>query len=150
MSSCRSARCSDHWTSSAASRSPLRSITSPATRWPSKPVAQNQSSHPVERGDQSSVPPRPRDLLDAAQAQERAGCITEAIACYTAAIQAAEQAAENAVLAEALRRLGAVHHHRNEAGQAQLLCQRSYEIATRMGDDMLAAEALNALAVLEF
>jgi len=89
-------------------------------------------------------------LLQAAQAQERAGCITEAIQCYTAAIQAAEQAAEHAVLAEALRRLGAVHHHRNEADQARQYCQRSYEIATQMGDDTLAADALNALAVVDF
>jgi putative nucleotidyltransferase with HDIG domain len=74
----------------------------------------------------------------------------EAIQCYTAAIKAAEQDAQHALLAEALRRLGAVHHHRNEADQARQFCQRSYEIATQMGNDTLAADALNALAVVEF
>ena len=43
---------------------------------------------------------------------------------YTAAIEAAERSGERGVLAEALRRLGVVHHHRNEAEVARSLCQK--------------------------
>jgi putative nucleotidyltransferase with HDIG domain len=87
--------------------------------------------------------------LQDAQGHERAGRIAEAIQSYTAAIEAAERSSDGAALAEALRRLGAVHHHRNEAALARQFCQRSYETATALRNDVLAAEALNALAVLD-
>jgi putative nucleotidyltransferase with HDIG domain len=76
--------------------------------------------------------------------------MTEAVQCYSAAIELAERDAERGVLAEALRRLGIVHHHRNESDVARKLCQRSYETATDMNDPVLAAEALNALAGFDF
>jgi putative nucleotidyltransferase with HDIG domain len=90
------------------------------------------------------------ELLKAAQAHERAGCITEAISCYRSAIDAAERSMDTQVLAESLRRLGAVHHHRNEPELARELCQRSYDTAAKVGNVVLAAEALNALAVIDF
>jgi putative nucleotidyltransferase with HDIG domain len=93
---------------------------------------------------------RAGDFLRDAQVHERAGCMAEAIQCYTAAIEAAERNSEPKILAEALRRLGAAHHHRNEPALARQLCERSFQTATTMGDKVLAAEALNALAVIDF
>jgi putative nucleotidyltransferase with HDIG domain len=72
--------------------------------------------------------------------------MAEAVQCYEAAIQAAERDAERGILAESLRRLGVVHHQRNERAQARELCERSFRTATDLGDAVLAAEALNALA----
>ncbi|MDQ3222206.1 MAG: tetratricopeptide repeat protein [Gemmatimonadota bacterium] len=76
--------------------------------------------------------------------------MAEALQCYGAAIRAAERDGEPGVLAESLRRLGVVRHHRNEAALARELCQRSFQTARDMGDPVLAAEALNALAGFDF
>src|SRR3954468_15482718 len=76
------------------------------------------------------------ELLQQARAQERAGAMVEALQRYSAAIEAAEATGERGVLAEALRRLGVVHHHRNEGDLAGSLCQRSYETALAMGDSV--------------
>ncbi len=90
------------------------------------------------------------DFLREGRAHERAGCMVEAVQCYVAALEAAERDVERGVLAEALRRLGVVHHHRNEPDLARELCERSFRTATDMGDSVLAAEALNALAGFDF
>ncbi|HKW42207.1 MAG TPA: HD domain-containing phosphohydrolase, partial [Gemmatimonadales bacterium] len=50
-----------------------------------------------------------------------------------------------ALLAEALRRLGILRHQRNDPAAARRLCSRSYAVARDIGEDLLAAEALNAL-----
>ena len=76
--------------------------------------------------------------------------MTEAVECYTAAIEIAQRNGERGLLAEAFRRLGVVHHHRNERDRARALCERSYQTATEIGDSVLAAEALNALAGFDF
>lgn len=76
--------------------------------------------------------------------------MAEAVQCYQAAIDAAERDVERGVLAEALRRLGVVYHHSNEPALARELCERSFRTATEMGDQVLAAEALNALAGFDF
>jgi len=93
--------------------------------------------------------PSPGEALGAAREQERAGCIAEAIERYEAAIAAAEPAGERAVLAEALRRLAILRRHRDEPVRARELCQRSYAVAREIGDDVLAAEALNTLGGLD-
>ncbi len=90
------------------------------------------------------------ELLQQARAHERAGAMAEALRGYTAAIDSAERNAERGLLAEALRRLGVVHHHRNEGDEARRLCQRSYDTAIAIGNPVLAAEALNALAGFDF
>ena len=89
------------------------------------------------------------DLVREARERERAGSIPEAIACYEAAIAAAERAGKRAVLAEALRRLAVVRHHRNESVAARALCTRSYAVAREAGNDLLAAEALNTQGCLD-
>ncbi len=98
----------------------------------------------------ASLQPRAAaDLLHEARARERAGCIPEAITCYEAAIAAADGAGERAVLSEALRRLAVVRHHRNESAVARALCDRSFAVAREVGNDLLAAEALNTLGCLD-
>ena len=87
--------------------------------------------------------------LRAAREHERAGCMAEAIERYETAIAAAEQAGEAPVLAEALRRLAILVRHRDEPVRARDLCQRSYEVALRIGSEVLAAEALNTLGGLD-
>ena len=76
--------------------------------------------------------------------------MAEAMQGYAAAIEAAERDGERAILAEALRRLGVVYHQRDERGRARELCERSYRTASELGDAVLAAEALNALAGFDF
>jgi len=88
------------------------------------------------------------DLLQEARSRERAACIPEAIRCYEGAISAAERGGEKPILAEALRRLAVVMHHRNESARARELCKRSYRIAGDLNNDLLAAEALNTLGGL--
>jgi len=113
-------------------------------------VSQDQSLSPRARWAQNTGPHRAGDFLRDARGHERAGCIAEAIQCYEAAIDAAERAGERGILAESLRRLGVVHHHRDQPAVARELCERSYRTATDIGDAVLAAEALNAMAVFDF
>ncbi len=88
------------------------------------------------------------DLLHEARKHERAGRIPEAIARFGSAIAAAERSGEQTVLAEALRRLAILRHHGNESDEARALCRRSYEVARQIGNELLAAEALNTLGGL--
>jgi putative nucleotidyltransferase with HDIG domain len=113
-------------------------------------MSSNPRLPPAAQGALTNGLPRPAELLQQARSHERAGAMTEAVECYTAAIELAERNTERGVLAEALRRLGVVHHRRNEADLARKLCQRSYETATDIRDPVLAAEALNALAGFDF
>jgi putative nucleotidyltransferase with HDIG domain len=86
--------------------------------------------------------------LHEARGRERAACIPEAIHLYQDAISTAERSGEKAILAEALRRLAVVLHHRNESARARELCNRSYKVACDMGNDVLAGEALNTMGGL--
>ncbi|MBI4342452.1 MAG: tetratricopeptide repeat protein [Candidatus Omnitrophica bacterium] len=88
------------------------------------------------------------DLVHDARERERGGCIPEAIECYEAAIVQAERAGEHTVLAEALRRLAVLRHHRDECEQARALCERSHRVALEIGHALLAAEALNSLGAM--
>jgi tetratricopeptide (TPR) repeat protein len=113
-------------------------------------VTSQQRSQADVRPAQDTGLGRAADLLREARAHERAGCIADAIRSYGAAVSAAERQGERGVLAESLRRLGVVHHLRDQPGVARELCQRSYQTATDLGDSVLAAEALNALAGFDF
>src|SRR6266702_430573 len=92
---------------------------------------------PVLRGPRTSWRPA-ADLLHDARAQEHAARISDAIASYEAAIAAAEGAGEPAVLAESLRRLAVIRHHRNESDEARRLCHASYTVSHATGNDLLA------------
>ena len=105
-------------------------------------------SDPMQTGPRRPVRPA-ADLLHDARAQERAARISDAIASYEGAIAAAESAGEPALLAEALRRLAVIRHHRNESDQARRLCHASYTVAHAAGSDLLAAEALNTLGGID-
>lgn len=105
---------------------------------------------PLARWTQETEPHRAGEFLREGRAHELGGCMTEALQCYTAAIEAAEQAREREILAESLRRSGIVHHQRSESVLARQLCELSRRVAEEIGDVVLAAEALNALAAFEF
>lgn len=92
---------------------------------------------------------RASDILHEARAQERAGCMPEALASYEEAIASAERAGEERVLAEAIRRMAVVEFRRNKVDDARALCHRSVEVARRIADPLLVAEALNTLGVLD-
>jgi putative nucleotidyltransferase with HDIG domain len=74
----------------------------------------------------------------------------EALREYQNAVDAAEREGSVAVLSDALRRLAVIRHHRNEAGLARTLCQRSYAVAWAAHEHLLAAEAMNTMALLFF
>lgn len=75
------------------------------------------------------------------------GCrLAEAMECYAAAIDLTAGGADPRVRAEALRRLGVLHHLRAEPEIARDLCERSCDVATQAGAEDLAADACNALA----
>jgi putative nucleotidyltransferase with HDIG domain len=86
-------------------------------------------------------------LLDEAVRLDREGRIGEAGERYRTIIGA--DGAPDSTLSEALRRMGVIHHRRNEPVLARDLCTRSLEVASALADDRLAAEALNALAGFE-
>ena len=67
----------------------------------------------------------------------------EAMECYAAVI---DITGEPRLRAEALRRLGVLHHLRAEPELARELCHRSCEVAEQAGAEDLAADACNALA----
>ena len=85
-------------------------------------------------------------LLREGGVHDRAGRMPDAVAVYQRAVLAAEQSGERAVLVEALRRLGVVHHRLGEGSLARECCERSYQEALDLGDLILAGEALNSIA----
>ncbi|HJR64329.1 MAG TPA: tetratricopeptide repeat protein [Gemmatimonadaceae bacterium] len=89
-------------------------------------------------------------LLRDAREHDRAGRVTDAVRAYEAAIDCAEQEDDRPVLAEALRRLGVIHHRGHNVSAAREACERSHRVAIAASDNVLAAEALNALAGIDF
>jgi putative nucleotidyltransferase with HDIG domain len=88
-------------------------------------------------------------LLAEARARERAGCVPEAIEYFEAASAEAERHGERSVLAEALRRCAVLHYHRGEPERAREMGTRSHAVSVEAGHTLLAAEALNSLAVMD-
>ena len=85
-------------------------------------------------------------LLHEGRHYDLAGQPAEAMACYAAVIDLTATGNEPRIRAEALRRLGVLHHLRAEPDVARELCRRSCEVALQAGADDLAADACNALA----
>ena len=88
---------------------------------------------------------RAHTLLGEGRDHDRLGRLREAHQRYGAAIEAAHASGERDVRAEALRRLAVVRHRQRATAAARELCTESYECACALGDELLAAEALNAL-----
>ena len=107
-------------------------------RQPSTPAAR-----PVHSG-------RAVELLAAGEGHARAGALADAAVTLDAAVADALRDDQPALLADALRQLAVVCHHRDEKTRAQELAQRSLGLATELGDDLRAAQALNALAGFDF
>jgi putative nucleotidyltransferase with HDIG domain len=110
---------------------------------PTSNVAQLPSSQNRLGGTRSAA-----DLVLSARERERAGCIPEAIEQYESAIARSEVDGPPAVLSEALRRLAALRYKRDECELGRALCNRSYEVARDIGNDLLAGEALNSIGVM--
>ncbi len=89
-------------------------------------------------------------MLAAGETHARAGALAEAAVALDAAVEAAARDDQPTLLADALRQLAVVCHHRDEKARAQELAQRSLGLATELGDDLRAAQALNALAGFDF
>jgi len=90
------------------------------------------------------------ELLGGAEALDRSGSSAEAILGYSAAIDAATAVQDRPVLARAMRRLAVLRHHQGDEAAARELCLQSFLVARAAHDHLLAAEALNVLAGLEF
>jgi putative nucleotidyltransferase with HDIG domain len=99
---------------------------------------------PVSQGHRAG------DLLASAREQERSGNMEDAIAMYELAIEEAERSCKRSVLSESLRRLAVIQHQQNDEALARKLCRRSYEVALQSDHLILAAEALNVLAGIDF
>ena len=89
--------------------------------------------------------PRAAALLRSARDRERSAPIADVIRAYELAIESAEHTGPPEILAEALRRLGVVHHRASQSAHARRLVERSFTVACEAADEILAAEALNTL-----
>jgi tetratricopeptide (TPR) repeat protein len=92
---------------------------------------------------------RTAELLLAARQHERAGRVREAMDCCMAAVAEAAWCGAWAAQAVGLRRLGALHHHRNELAAARESWRTSVEVAMRAGESAIAVEALISLGNVE-
>src|ERR1041385_2722631 len=72
------------------------------------------------------------DMLRRGWAEDRAGRLDDAVRSYEQAVRLGEASGERAVVVEALRRLGVVHHRRNAGDLARQLCRRSHQEAERL------------------
>jgi putative nucleotidyltransferase with HDIG domain len=88
------------------------------------------------------------DLIHEARQLERDGCLPEAMERYERAIASGTRAGERGVVAEAMRRLAVLKHQRGDSQEARELCEASCAAARDVGNDVLAAEALNVLGGL--
>jgi phage shock protein A len=92
---------------------------------------------------------RTSELLLEARQHERAGRIREAMDHCMAAVAEAAWCGAWAAQAVGLRRLGMLHHHRNELAAARDSCRSSVEVALRAGEPAIAVEALLSLGMFE-
>ena len=92
---------------------------------------------------------RTAELLLEARQHERAGRIQEAMDLCMAAVAEAAWCGAWAAQAVGLRRLGILHHHRNELVAARDTCRSSVEVALRAGEPAIAVEALLSLGTFE-
>jgi putative nucleotidyltransferase with HDIG domain len=108
-------------------------------RWPAPPIAGARHA-----GSRNAA-----DRLAAARRLERSGRVASAIAEYECAIVAAELSENHNVLAESLRLLAVLRHQQDDTLSARVLCERSRDVALGIGDQLLAAAALNTMGGLD-
>ena len=90
-----------------------------------------------------------QDLIRSARGHEIGGRLDDAGREYELAIAAAEREGAEAILSEALRRMAVIHFRRHELNAGRDRCNRSLAVAQKIGDNILAAEALNSLGASE-
>ncbi len=100
----------------------------------------------MSKGGKVTVPA----ILDAAETLERAGSMDLAAEKYLEAIELARKCAHLSAVVRSLRRLAIVRHLQGDEPKARELCEKSFREAKDSGDDVLAAEALNTLGVIDF
>src|SRR5262245_31898237 len=88
--------------------------------------------------------------LEQAEERDREGAVAEAERCYHEAAELAESSNEHRILSVALRRLAVIAHHRNDSAGGRELCRRSLAVALDAGERLLAAEATNVGAMIDF
>jgi putative nucleotidyltransferase with HDIG domain len=86
-------------------------------------------------------------LLSTALELERRGDTTSALEAYTA-VATAVPSYDVRIRATALRRCASIYRRRQEFDRAIALCQTAYEMAITAGEQVTAAEALNARALV--
>ena len=103
-------------------------------------------------GGALAIPARRAERLAAFLRQgtehERAGRFVDALESYTAVANEADERLDGRALATALRRAAGIRRRRQEPGEALTLYRRSHDVATAIGEHLLAAEALNGIAVV--
>jgi putative nucleotidyltransferase with HDIG domain len=114
----------------------------------SEPTGHSNHSRTTAPTAASAPARRAADWLQEAKERERSGSLLEAAMYYESAVSEAERTGESTLLAEALRRLAVVLHHRDDRVRARQLCHRSLDVAESVGHAVLAAEALNTLGGL--
>jgi putative nucleotidyltransferase with HDIG domain len=99
-------------------------------------------------------PARRADSLAAFMRQgrehERAGRPRDALAAYEVISTEADERQDGKMLAEALRRAAGIRRRRHERNESLALYQRSYEVAFAIQEQVLAADALNGIALVYF
>jgi len=110
---------------------------------PSEPTTWKGTPASIGRGRSAT------DLLHEARSLERGGCVPEALSRYADVVAIATAQADSSTLAEALRRLAVLKHHRGESQDARELCERSCAVALAHDKAHLAAEALNTLGCID-
>ncbi|MFN0182034.1 MAG: HD domain-containing phosphohydrolase [Gemmatimonadales bacterium] len=93
--------------------------------------------------------PRPARLIEKGKTYEMAGRLDQAHDAYLSAVERSQECGLPAIHAEALRRLGIVHHLRQQETEARVACRSSHRVALEAGYRRLAAEALNTLGVFD-
>ncbi len=79
---------------------------------------------------------------------ERAGRLVDALEAYGLIASEADERSDGQVLATALRRAAGIRRRRQEPADALALYRRSHDVAIGIGEHVLAAEALNGIAVV--
>lgn len=88
-------------------------------------------------------------VLREARDRERSGCTAAALERFERAVAMAEECEDRRALSQSLRGLAVALHRRGNRTRGRHLAGRSYDVARDIGDQLLAAEALNSLGAME-